>query len=224
MSFRATALRRSHPVLFLLALIAAQPAFGQLKTSPIAFVNQEAITATFVAAPYVMSPDSTTSAPSAPGKWLKVEFHYGTTPALMTKYVDAVEFKVWIEGLDLLATDAPVPGKGVAVGLTGSVTYVNIPAGKDCYGVFYVHPSTLGRYSTDRGYEDFDRKFNVHIEAYVGGALMDAIDKNKEKDPNWYQQLRVIPNLVYRQDQSPFLLTDSDRYPAIKLQAAPAAQ
>ncbi len=46
---------------------------------------------------------------------------------------------------------------------------------------------------------------------------MDAIDKNKETDPKWFQALKVVPNLVYRQNQSPFLLTDVDRYPAIKL-------
>ena len=43
--------------------------------------------------------------------------------------------------------------------LTGSVTYINVAAGRDLYGVFYVHPSTLGRYSSDRGYEEYDRKF-----------------------------------------------------------------
>ncbi len=224
MSFHVTALRRSYLVVFLLGLIASPPVFGQAKNSPIAFVNQEAIKTTFVAAPYMASPDSATSPPTEPQKWLKVEFHYGTTPALKTKFLDTVEFKVWIEGLDMLATNAQ-GGKGVGVALTGSVNYVNIPAGKDLYGVFYVHPSTLARYSSDRGYEDFERKFDVHIEAYAGGAMMDEINKNKEQDPlKWFQPLTAIPNLVYRQDQTPFLLTDSDRYPAIKLQPAPAAQ
>ena len=110
------------------------------------------------------------------------------------------------------------PGKGVAVALTGSVTYVNVPAGKDLYGVFYVHPNTLGRYSGDRGYEDFDRKYNIHIEANVGGVLMDAIDKKKDPSgPTWFQPLIPIANLVYRQDQTPFIIADPDRYPAIKL-------
>jgi hypothetical protein len=221
MSFRATALRRSHLVVFLLGLIAAPAAFGQAKDSPIAFVNEEAITVSFVTAPN-LSTDASGAASGEPGKWLKVEFHYGTTAAVTKAYpyVDAVEFKVWIEGLDLLAKDAPVPGKGVAVGLTGSVTYINIPMGKDIYGVFYVHPSTLARYSTDRGYEDFDRKFNVHIQALVGGAEMDHFDKIKDpQGPNWYQALRVVPNLVYRQDQCPFLISNPDRYPMIKLPA-----
>jgi len=215
-------LRRSCPVLFLLALIAAQPAFGQAKDSPIAFVNQEAITTSFIIAPTVGGIGGT-SGVGANNQWLKVEFHFGTTAALKTPYLDAVEFKVWIEGLDLFAKNAPVPGKGAAVALTGSVNYVNVPAGKDIYGVFYVHPATLGRYSGERGYEDFDRKYNIHVEAYVGGALMDAFDKKKEQDPKWFQPLTVVPNLVYRQDQCPFLMYDPDRYPAIKL-TAPAAQ
>ena len=212
-------LKRCCPVLFILGWIVAPMAFGQAPNSPIAFVNREAIITSFVAAPNVGGTGTAPASSNANNKWLKVEFHYGTTAALTTNYLDSVEFKVWIEGLDLLAKNAPVPGKGVAVVLTGSVTYINVPAGRDIYGVFYVHPSTLGRYSDDRGYEDFDRKFNIHIEAYVGGAKMDNFDKNKEQDPNWFQPLVPIPNLVYRQDQSPFLLADPDRYPAIKLPA-----
>ena len=148
-----------------------------------------------------------------------MEFHYGTTQSLTTKYVDAVEFKVWIEGLDLLATDAPVAGKGVAVGLTGSVTYINIPAGKDIYGVFYVHPSTLARFSSGDP-ENYNHKFNIHVEAYVDGALQDYFDKRQEKDLDWYKVLKPISGLVFRQDQTPFIQADTDRYPAMKLQAS----
>ena len=220
MSFRATARRRSYLVLFLLGLIAAPAAFGQAANSPVAFANEDAITTSFVAAPSVQSPDSTTPPSAEPGQWLKVEFHYGTTDALKTKYLDSIQFKVWIEGRDLLDPRGK-PGEGIAVALTGSVTYINVAADKDIYGVFYVHPSTLARYSTDQGYEDFDRKFDVHLEAYVGGALMDAINKNKgENDPlGWFKPLTPIANLVYRQDQCPFMMCDTDRYPAIKLPA-----
>ncbi len=220
MSFRATVLKRSHLLIILLGLATVPRAFGQAANSPVAFANQEAITTSFVQAPNLAG---TSGAPggTSNNQWLKVEFHYGTTAALTAPYLDSVEFKVWIEGLDMLAKNAPVAGKGVAVALTGSVTYVNVPANKDLYGVFYVHPSTLGRYSDDRGYEDFDRKFDVHVEAYVGGAMMDAINKNKETDAlGWFKQFTVVPNLVYRQDQTPFIIADPDRYPAIKLPAA----
>src|ERR1700722_11047577 len=166
MSFHAMVLKRSCPVLFLLVLLAAPAAFGQAPNSPVAFVNEEAITTSFVPAPSVGG-GSEGGGSRDNSQWLKVEFHYGTTAALTTNYLDEVQFKVWIEGLDALAPNASQPGgKGLAVALTGSVTYINVPAGKDIYGSFYVHPSTLGRYSSDRGYEDFDRKFDIHLEAY----------------------------------------------------------
>jgi len=211
-------LRRSCPVVILLVLMAAPSAFGQAANSPVAFANEDAVTTSFVVAPNLAG--TAGAAPGGNTQWLKVEFHYGTTAALTTPFLDSVEFKVWIEGLDLLAKNAPVAGKGVSVALTGSVIYVNVPAGKDIYGVFYVHPNTLVRYSDERGYENFDRKYDVHVEAYVGGALMDAINKNKEQDPlGWFKPFTVVPNLVYRQDQTPFIIADPDRYPAIKLSA-----
>jgi hypothetical protein len=219
MSFRVTTLRRSLPVIFLLGCVAG-PAFGQLKTSPIAFDNQTAIVTSFVAAPNIGGTGTSTS---DAGQWLKVEFHYGTTSLFTANYLDQVEFKIWIEGRDRSAPTPQFP-QGFAVGLTGSVVYVNIPAGKDIYGVFYVHPSTLGRYSTERGYTDFDRKFDIHIQALIGGVLMDEIDKNKGEQPGWFQALRPVPDLVYRQNQSPFMLSDPDRYPAIRLTPPPAAQ
>jgi hypothetical protein len=218
MSFRATTLRRRVLLVILLGLIAGPQAFGQAKTSPIAFANQDAVVATFVSPPNMGDSSGNTSSDS--DQWLKVEFHYGATALAVNPYIDAVQFKVWIEGLDSVAVNPAQPsGKGVAIALTGSINYVNIPAGKDIYGVFYVPPATLGRYSSEHGPTDFERKFDVHIEAYIGGALMDAIDKNHEDDPNWFKQLRVVPNMVYRQDQCPFIVTDASRYPPIKLPA-----
>lgn len=219
MSFRVTALKRRHLSVLLLAL-ACTPLAAQVANSPIVFA-QDAITTSFVPAPPNLGGTSGSS-PSA--QWLKVEFHYASNPAVPNKFtdagkfVDAVQFKIWIEGRDLYAADAPTKD-GVAVGLTGTITYVNIPAGRDNYGVFYVAPDTLNRYSTERGSTDFDRTFNIHIEASVGGALVDYFDKNKETDKNWYQTLKPVDGLVYRQDQSPFTMADPDRYPPIKYPA-----
>ncbi len=214
MSFHATKLKQCSLLLLLLS-IATSPLFAQAADSPIVFASQGGVVASFVDAPAIGSGASTGGSDS---KWLKVEFHYGVTP-LKADYVDSVEFKVWIEGRDLLAPDAPGE-EGLAVALTGSVTYVNIPKGRDAYGVFYVHPSTLGRYSGKQGVSDFERKFNVHVDALVNGRVVDNIDKNKEKDAAWYQPLKALPGFVYRQNQSPFLLSDPSKYPAIKLPAS----
>ena len=187
---------------------------AQVANSPVIFDSHDGIKTSFVKTSNWAGSDSGASGDN--GQWLKVEFHFAVTPAV-GDYLNAVTFKVWIEGLDLLATDAPVAGKGVAVALTGQVSYVNVLKGKDVYGVVYVHPSTLGRYNAGGGYQDFDRKFNIHAEADVDGKPVDVFDKNKEQDPNWYQPLRAIPGLIFLQNQSPFITTDPDRYPALKL-------
>ena len=113
------------------------------------------------------------------------------------------------------------PARGRRVGLTGTVTYVNVAAGKDVYGVFYrssLHAGALQRRSAAP--RDFDRKFNIHIEAYVGGAKMDYYrqEPRTRTGLDWYKSIRRrFPDLVYRQDQTPFIVGRSDRYPAIKL-------
>lgn len=218
MLIHPTALKRSLLAVVLVASVAS-PLFGQAANSPIVFASPVAITTSFVNAPQVGSSGDNGGGggggSSDRAQWLKVEFHYACTPQAPLTFLDSAEFRVWIEGRDMF-----YPGggaDGVPIALTGTVTYINIAASKDVYGVFYVHPSTLARYSTTQGATDFDRKFNVHVEAYVGGVKMDLFDKNKEQDPNWFAQLHPIPGLVYRQDQSPFVLTDVNRYPAIKL-------
>ena len=222
MSFRATLLRRSSTVVFLLGLAALQSAWGQAANAPINFANQEPITTTLVSAPNLGSVGGGGGSGDS-GNWLKVEFHYNTTDVVTKDYpfVDDVQFKVWIEGLDQYAPNPNAAGgKGVAVALTGTVDYINVGVNKDLYGVFYVHPSVLARYGTDRGAEDFTRKFNVHIEAYVNGTLVDSVDKTKEQDLTWYRALKAIPGLVYRQDQCPFLISDTSHYPMIKPQTS----
>jgi hypothetical protein len=210
MSFRATTLKRSFLSGLLLAL-ASVPVFSQAANSPVVFANTNAITTSFVQAPALGGSSSSSSGDTM---WLKVELQYGVAP-VTGNFLDAVEFKIWIEGVDMSVPDAETKG-GLSVALTGSVTYVNIAANKSAYAVFYVHPSTLARYSKS-GSSDFDRKFNIHVEANVGGAKMDFYDKKKEENSSWYSQLKAIPGLVYTQNQCPFMLSDSDRYPAIKL-------
>jgi len=83
---------------------------------------------------------------------------------------------------------------------------------------FYVHPSTLKRYCK-LAPTDFERTFNIHMEASVGGKVMDTFDKKKEQDPNWYQPLKPLSGFVYRQNQCIFAVADPSRYPAIKLPA-----
>jgi len=213
MSFRVTTLRRSILLVLLLGA-AALPVAAQIPNAPIVFA-QSAITTSFVSAPNMGG----SGGGSGSTQWLKVEVHYAAIPLPPEKFVDSAEFRIWIEGRDLFAPEAQTK-EGVPVALTGTVTYVNMAATKDSYAVFYVPPATVTRFSTSRGASDFDRTFNIHVEAYVGGTKVDYFDKNKEQDANWYQSLKVLTGFVYRQDQSPFIVTDADRYPPVKLPVA----
>jgi hypothetical protein len=219
--------------LTLITLLPTSAAFAQLAKPPVAaltvarigqdapaprviqFNDTDGITVTFVPAPSLASTSGGPATDS--GQWMKVEFHYSVNPDKIP-FVDSAEFKVWIEGRDLYAANAP--GKqGVAVGLTGSVTYVNIPKGRDAYAVVYLHPSALARYNAGNGQDDFDRKFNIHVDALVGGTRVDYFDKRKN-DPGgaeWYKALTPVTGMVFVQNQSPFIASDVPRYPQMKL-------
>ncbi len=196
--------------------LAMLPLAAQVPNSPIVFA-QSAITTSFV----TPSNLGGSGGEGSDQQWLKVEFHYSVAPPTPLKFVDSVEFRIWIEGRDLYAPEATTK-EGIAVGLTGTVTYVNLAETRDAYGVFFVPPATVARFSSARGSSDFDRAFNVHVEAYVGGTKVDYFDKNKETDANWYQQLKALAGFVYCQNQSPFISVDADRYPPVKLPPASA--
>ncbi|HEX4141447.1 MAG TPA: hypothetical protein VHY09_13950 [Candidatus Methylacidiphilales bacterium] len=215
-SVAALAQMAKPPVAALVAARLGQDYAQQQQARIINFYNSEALTTSFVQAPALGENSGPLGSDNT--QWLKVEFHYSVNPADPQKYpwVDSAQFKIWIEGRDAYVPNPPPGSTQVAVCLTGSVTYINLKQARDAYGVFYVHPNVLSRYCGTGSYEDFDRKFNVHVEAYVGGKLVDYYDKNKDVD-KWWTQPTAVPNLVCRQDQSPFLLSDITRYPQIKL-------
>jgi hypothetical protein len=219
MRFHPTALKRAL-LLVLLVGSALTRTWGQATdangnvVSPIVFQGPNAITTTLVD-PATLSRSDSGGGSSDNTQWLKVEFRYAVKPKGPVPFLDSVEFRVWVEGRDLYAPEATT-AEGIAVALTGSVTYINLAPTNDGYGVFYIHPSTMNRYSTKAGASDFNEKFNIHIEAYVNGTKVDLFDKNKEQDPNWFSSLKVIPGLVYRHDQCPFMIADTSRYPQIK--------
>lgn len=219
MRFHLTTLKRSFlAALFILGSLGdgwaqTTDANGNI-TSPVVFQAPDAITATLVDLPPGTRGDNSSSGSNL--QWLKVEFHYSVDPKGGVPFLDSVEFRIWIEGRDLYDASATT-AEGLPVGLTGSVTYINIAPTKDAYGVFYVSPSVLARYSTKQGPSDFERKFNIHIEAYVKGTRVDYFDKKKEQDLNWFKQLRAVPGMVDRQDQCVFMIIDAARYPQMKL-------
>ena len=216
-----------HPTMFkrllvvsLLAGVALTRSFGQAADSPIKFLGPEAIVVTMVDPPTV---GSSSTARGEAGQWLKIDYKFQITPKAQSAFVDSVTFSITVEGRDLYATDAPT-ADGVPIGLTGNATYINLAASKEAHGVFYIHPSTMARYSTKSGIRDFTSRFNIHIDAMVEGKLADYFDlKTDPSGPDWYKPstgtgagLRPVPNLVYRQDQCCFIVNDPSQYPELK--------
>jgi hypothetical protein len=214
MRFHLTTLKRS---LFgiLLTGFSLGHSWGQAADAPVVFQSSAAITTTMVDPPNVGRTESSGGG-SGSTQWLKVEFHYTVKPTTGAPFLDSAEFRIWLEGRDLYDPKATT-AEGTPVALTGTVTYVNLAAARDTYGVFYLSPSAMARYSTKNGASDFTEKFNIHIEAYVAGAKVDYFDKTKEKDPTWFSQLHAVPDMVFRQDQCVFIVNDPSRYPQIKL-------
>lgn len=147
---------------------------------------------------------------SRDSKWVIIEFSYTVTPDKDSKnpFIDEVQFKANIEARDgagdSRSTDPVI--------LTGDVTYVCVPAGKG-FGSLYIPPDVAARYSLDR----YLSQFNVNIQAFVGGQMVDSKDKRREQKEDWFSGYKTVSGLVYNKMQSPFILNDTDRYPAIKL-------
>jgi len=238
MSFRAMGLKRSLGVIGMVTVAGVVTVTAQMAKPPVAamaaarlgqdyapaqqqrvieFFNQGSVTTMLVAPPAL---GSTGGGSTAGGTdWLKVEWHYSVNPADPKKlpWIDEVQFKVYVEGRDLYAANAPGQ-EGVAVCLTGEVTYVNLAQSRDAYGCVFLHPSTLARYAGTRGPEDFERKYNVRVEAYVGGKMVDYQSKNPNDKggPDWNKGLPSVTNMLMQQDKTPFIAADTNRYPMIK--------
>lgn len=143
---------------------------------------------------------------SRPAKWVLIEFNYTVTPANKAEYVDEVQFKANIEGDSATKEDRTQ----TPVMLTAEVTYMMVPAGKG-FGSFYISPDVAARYHLTENLS----KFNINIQAFVGGQKVDAKDKKRDEE-NWYSKYPTVAGLVLTKVQSPFILNDADRYPTIK--------
>jgi hypothetical protein len=128
------------------------------------------------------------------GDWLEVEVEYETKAEI----IDELTFTYTIMVEKRL--------------LTGQVTHINIPKGREHYSVMYVSPRTLttltgGRPLTGASIE------NVWVSVERQGMKLDQPANFKPGTPPNVQQL---PGLVLNKDETPFAPLYYDRYEAIK--------
>jgi len=96
--------------------------------------------------------------------------------------------------------------------LTGQVTHINIPKGRDHFSVMYISPRTLLKLSGGRALSTASIE-NVWISVERQGMKLDAPATFK---PGAVPNLPQIPGLVLNKDETPFAPLFYDRYEAIK--------
>ena len=129
-------------------------------------------------------------------RWLEVEVTFACAP----EFTDELTLKYFIL----------VNGKL----LTGEVTHVNIPAGRENRSVMYVTPKTLQRLLLGRTVTN-NAVQNTAVQLIQQGALKDEISAQRTA-PQWYATLPQVGGLVLNKNETPFMPLYWDRYCQIK--------
>jgi len=185
---------------------------GATDASAQAGLNQEfvidKITPTFVATPsYGAGPSKRTDKKD----WLEVEVEFTWKPSQQPEvpYTDELTITYFIL-LDNKSKEYP---QGAL--LTGQVTHVDVPVGKDLRSVMYVSPRTIERYFGGRPPTTTNQALQaVGVEISARGQ---TVAQNATKgDQPWWQQMQQIRGSVLDKNQTPFAPLYWDYYEPIK--------
>ena len=172
------------------------PLIVSAQTRPAADFQITKITRKLIPAPqfaYIGAPQYQTSQRD---RWLEVEVEFGARPELTNE----LTFKYYILFNGTL--------------LTGEVTHVNIPAGRENRSVMYVPPRALARFANNRPITENSIQ-NIAVQIVQGGAVQAEASLNRAQ-PQWYAALPHVSGLVLNKDQTPFAPLYWDRYEQIK--------
>jgi hypothetical protein len=129
-------------------------------------------------------------------RWLQVEVEFTATPEL----TDELTFKYYILFNGSL--------------LTGEVTHVNIPAGRENRSVMYVPPRVLARFANNRPITENSCQ-NVAVQIVQQGTVKAETSLNRAA-PQWFATLPQVSGFVLNKNQTPFAPLYWDRYEQIK--------
>ena len=128
--------------------------------------------------------------------WLEVEAEFVSVP----EFTDALTFKYFIL----------INGKL----LTGEVTHVNVPAGRENHSVMYVPPVVLARFNNSRPLAP-NTVQNIAVQIVQGGAIKSELSLMRAR-PQWYNAIQGIAGFVLNKNETPFAPLYWERYPQIK--------
>ena len=129
-------------------------------------------------------------------RWLQVEVEFTAIPEL----TDELTFKYYILCNGSL--------------LTGEVTHVNIPAGRENRSVMYVPPRVLARFANNRPITENSCQ-NVAVQIVQQGTVKAETSLNRAA-PQWFATLPQVSGFVLNKNQTPFAPLYWDRYEQIK--------
>jgi len=149
------------------------------------------------------------------GSWLEVEVTFEWQPRMKDpKYTDELTFNYYIL---LNNRSATIPQPTL---LSGSVTHVNIPQGRDLHSVVYVSPRALERFFDGKPPGNAQQAvFDVGVTISKQGQVV-AEASWKSKTGAWWPQYQQTPGFVLNKSETPFAPLAWDYYEAIKPKAS----
>jgi hypothetical protein len=130
-------------------------------------------------------------------RWLEVEVEFIAAP----DWTDELTFKYYILFNGNL--------------LTGEVTHVNIPAGRENRSVMYVSPRALTRFGNNRPIVTNSFQ-NIAVQIVQGGAVKDELSLARAP-AQWFAAMPQISGFVLNKNETPFAPLYWDRYEQIKV-------
>jgi hypothetical protein len=134
-------------------------------------------------------------------QWLEVEVNFESN----VDWTDELTFKYYI----LLDDQC----------LTGEVTHIDIPKGRDLYSVMYVSPRTIARILNNKPMTSQDI-VDVGVQIVSKGQVLFTKSYKAQGDQQWWQSLQQISGKVLNKNETPFAPLIWDRYEQIKAPAA----
>ena len=134
--------------------------------------------------------------PTGTDRWLEVEVEFAAAP----EFTDELTIKYFILFNGKL--------------LSGEVTHVNIPRGRERRSVMYVTPRTLVRFGANRPIASNSVQ-NVAVQILQKGVVKDELSLARAQ-PQWYATMPQIAGVVLNKNETPFAPLYWDRYEQIK--------
>ena len=180
----------------LLALSIFHPLIGSAQTRPAADFQITKITKNLIPTPQFAYAGATQNQTNQRDRWLEVEVEFRATPELTSE----LTFKYYILFNGTL--------------LTGEVTHINIPAGRENRSVMYIPPRALARFANNRPITENSCQ-NIAVQIVQQGVVKTETSLNRAQ-PQWFEALPQVSGLVLNKDQTPFAPLYWDRYEQIR--------